>query len=214
MKKVCLVAGLAAALLATSAQATLTVTENGVGPGTTLTITSDWPGYNGGALAGIYNLTVNGVATPSFCIDVSRFSPGAPTQYDYISLDKAPLTPAGPMGAVVATDIRKLWAAYFTDAKADNTGLQAAALQAAIWMDVGTQFLHTTVSGNDAVVARANEMIASLPQLSAEADLMGLVNGTTQNYVVPVPEPTTVLAGALLLLPFGASTLRGLRRKA
>ena len=31
---------------------------------------------------------------------------------------------------------------------------------------------------------------------------------------MPVPEPTTVLAGALLLLPFGASTIRGLRRKA
>jgi len=29
----------------------------------------------------------------------------------------------------------------------------------------------------------------------------------------PVPEPTTVLAGALLLLPFGASTLRILRKK-
>jgi len=29
-----------------------------------------------------------------------------------------------------------------------------------------------------------------------------------------VPEPTTCIAGALLLLPFGVSTLRGLRRKA
>jgi hypothetical protein len=29
----------------------------------------------------------------------------------------------------------------------------------------------------------------------------------------PVPEPTTMVAGALLLLPFGASTLRILRRK-
>jgi hypothetical protein len=29
---------------------------------------------------------------------------------------------------------------------------------------------------------------------------------------VPVPEPTTMIAGALLLLPFGASTLRILRR--
>jgi hypothetical protein len=28
-----------------------------------------------------------------------------------------------------------------------------------------------------------------------------------------VPEPTTMVAGAMLLLPFGASTLRGLRRK-
>jgi len=30
--------------------------------------------------------------------------------------------------------------------------------------------------------------------------------------LAPVPEPTTVIAGALLLLPFGASTLRILRR--
>jgi hypothetical protein len=31
--------------------------------------------------------------------------------------------------------------------------------------------------------------------------------------VTPVPEPTTMIAGALLLLPFGASTLRILRRR-
>jgi len=31
--------------------------------------------------------------------------------------------------------------------------------------------------------------------------------------VAPVPEPTTMIAGALLLLPFGASTLRILRRR-
>ena len=36
--------------------------------------------------------------------------------------------------------------------------------------------------------------------------------GTTWADVVPVPEPTTVVAGALLLLPFGASTLRMLRK--
>jgi hypothetical protein len=31
--------------------------------------------------------------------------------------------------------------------------------------------------------------------------------------VAPVPEPTTILAGALLLLPFGASTIRILRKR-
>jgi hypothetical protein len=31
--------------------------------------------------------------------------------------------------------------------------------------------------------------------------------------LTPVPEPTTMIAGALLLLPFGASTLRILRRR-
>ena len=34
-----------------------------------------------------------------------------------------------------------------------------------------------------------------------------------QLVIVPVPEPTTVIAGALLLLPFGASALRILRKK-
>jgi hypothetical protein len=43
----------------------------------------------------------------------------------------------------------------------------------------------------------------------------GVIDGTTDNVTVlaPVPEPTTIIAGALLLLPFGASTLRMLRRK-
>lgn len=38
--------------------------------------------------------------------------------------------------------------------------------------------------------------------------------GTTPTYTpgTPVPEPTTMVAGALLLLPFGASTIRVLRR--
>jgi hypothetical protein len=35
-----------------------------------------------------------------------------------------------------------------------------------------------------------------------------------QDMLAIVPEPTTMIAGALLLLPFGASTLRVLRRKA
>ena len=43
---------------------------------------------------------------------------------------------------------------------------------------------------------------------------IGTVAGTTTYDFEPavVPEPTTIIAGALLLLPFGASTLRGLRR--
>jgi len=31
--------------------------------------------------------------------------------------------------------------------------------------------------------------------------------------MVPVPEPSTIVAGLLLLLPFGASTLRALRKR-
>jgi hypothetical protein len=38
-------------------------------------------------------------------------------------------------------------------------------------------------------------------------------SGVTYNIISDVPEPTTMIAGALLLLPFGASTLRILRRR-
>jgi len=38
---------------------------------------------------------------------------------------------------------------------------------------------------------------------------LGTVQGTIES---PVPEPTTIIAGAMLLLPFGLSTLRILRR--
>ena len=38
------------------------------------------------------------------------------------------------------------------------------------------------------------------------------VNGNSTITLVPVPEASTMIAGALLLLPFGASTLRILRR--
>ena len=39
-------------------------------------------------------------------------------------------------------------------------------------------------------------------------------NGLSAVLSVAVPEPTTMVAGALLLLPFGASTLRKLRNRA
>ena len=37
--------------------------------------------------------------------------------------------------------------------------------------------------------------------------------GVAQPQLIAVPEPATILAGVLTLLPFGASTLRILRRK-
>jgi hypothetical protein len=38
-------------------------------------------------------------------------------------------------------------------------------------------------------------------------------NGAVAQNIGPVPEPTTIIAGALLLLPFGASALRTFSRK-
>ena len=207
------IAILAVALAGASSASAVIVTFDGVNPEevVTLQVTGGSAFGPGGVYAGIYNLTVDGVATPSFCIDVARES-GNFSDYSYVALSSAPLSPVGPMGSDHAIAIEKLWAAYYSPSmNAQN----AAALQVAIWESLGNNTLGYTVtlSGNDPVTAEAATMLASITGLTGLADLRGLVSPTGQNYVVPVPEPTTMIAGALLLLPFGASTLRILRKR-
>jgi hypothetical protein len=101
------------------------------------------------------------------------------------------------MGAGVATDIEKLWAAYYSPTMYNQ---DAAALQVAIWEDIAAANVNTytiTVSGNDPVTTEAATMLDNLGNLSVEADLVGLVSPDGQSYVVAVPEPTT--AGCFLL---------------
>ena len=52
-----------------------------------------------------------------------------------------------------------------------------------------------------------DRVVASSSQYAFEFD-----NVAFKNTVNPVPEPSTIFAGALLLMPFGLSTLRSLRR--
>ncbi len=216
MQLAILAIGLASAV---SVSASFNVTEVNVSPGAVVTVSTTLPGgYNGGAWAGIYNLLVGpgAVPTDSFCIDIYRLGSGG-TAYDYTSLAAAPLSPAGPMGAIAAANVERLWAAYYTQATGDS--VVAAALQGAIWNQVAVGAGYTTsISGTPAINTAYANMLAALPSLTVQADLVGLVDVSTansgQNYVVPnpVPEPTTMIAGALLLLPFGASALRILRK--
>jgi len=173
-----------------------------------------------GVEAGVYNLKVNGVATPSFCIDIAteQIENQLYNDYNYNPLASSPVSVIGPMGSQAATDIEKLWAAYYSPSM---TSVQAAALQVAIWEDeannsgagIDTAGKYTlTVSGNPSVTTLAGNMLTALPGLTAEADLIALVD-SGQGYVVAVPEATTVLAGALLLLPLGVSTFRILRNQ-
>lgn len=218
MKKLQIVLLAAALAGASSASASLTVSMTGVSPGevVTLQVVNTGSGVNnfgpGGVNAGIYNLSVDGTPMQSMCIDVDRES-GTFSDYSYNTIADAPDTPAGPMGAAHAADIEKLWAAYFSP----TMGAQdAAALQVAIWLDLGNGSLGYTVaaSGNSAVTAEANAELTALAggSLTAEADLIALTSPSGQNYIVAVPEATTMLAGALLLLPFGASAFRILRK--
>jgi hypothetical protein len=203
-------ASLAGAMSASASvkPATVSVTFDTVNPSETVNLAS--PFINSGnpveANAGIYNLTVDGVATPSFCIDVAdENNNNTFLDYYYNDLAFAPLAPAGPMGSSAATDIEKLWAAYYPAASGDNQ--TAAALQVAMWEDIAakaTTPYSITVNNNDpndAIYSEAAGMIANLPNLTVQADLMGLVgpNGPNneQSYVVAVPEPTT--AGCFLL---------------
>lgn len=213
MKVKCLIAVAAVALWATAAQAAW-VHEVNVSPNQTVHLDVDnvvGADYSGNVYAGIYNLTVDGVATPSLCIDVQRQSGSGTYQYEYLSLPSAPLSWAGPMGDTAADTVSRLWAQYFSGAT--SSSLEAAALQVAVWqtIDAAVDTYTITVSGNAAVTTRAAEMLADLA--SDPASLVALVNETYQNYVVPVPEPGTMIAGMLLLLPFGASAMRILRRK-
>ena len=218
MKQLQLAIVVAALAAASSARASITLTFNNVSPVQTVTLNASGGVNinNQGVYAGIYNLTVNGVATPSLCIDIARDISAGQTfnDYSYSSLAAAPLSPSGPMGPSAASDIEKLWAAYYSSSMNDASGVTAAALQVAIWEDIGAKAgtYSLTVSDNSSVTTEAAVMLNSLSSLTATADLVGLVSQDGQNYVVAVPEPATMIAGALLLLPLGASTLRILRK--
>jgi hypothetical protein len=122
---------------------------------------------------------------------------------------------------------------YFTGTRQANAG----ALQDAIWYLEGET---TTLAFNGADgtyyynLAKLNAGSGGLSDAQVMADSLGAYgvialnlfngpaatqvtkNGVTynlnQDQLAIVPEPTTMIAGAFLLLPFGASTLRILRR--
>ena len=203
-----LAAGLAGAL---SASASVTMTFDNVSPNEIISLNGEQ------VYAGIYNLTVNGAATPSFCIDVvHNISPGASfNDFNYISLASAPNSPAGPMGATAANIIEGLWGTYYS--AATTSASEAAALQVAIWraVNLGEHPVALAFGADTTTQDAYNTATAMLGSITSYADLSGLVGSVTDNtqgYVVAVPETTTVMAGALLLLPLGASMLRILRK--
>jgi hypothetical protein len=123
---------------------------------------------------------------------------------------------------------------FYTHQGVLTSGSQAerSALQLAVWealYDTGTGSTLGLGDGrfrvNSGDAAAITLAATWLSQVDASARYAGflLVPDPVQQYglfgqevfynVTPVPEPTTLIAGALLLLPFGASTIRILRRK-
>ncbi|HYG33533.1 MAG TPA: hypothetical protein VEC99_02035 [Clostridia bacterium] len=89
-----------------------------------------------------------------------------------------------------------------------------------IHLPSGYQFAIAKYDGKDAgwVMFHLGGQDANIPTVShsfwgdpTKEDQYKISNYTLFN---PIPEPTTVIAGALLLIPFGVSTLRHFRKKA
>jgi hypothetical protein len=101
----------------------------------------------------------------------------------------------------------------------DGGGRSASAgdLQNAIWSLLGEQSI--TLLTGAALTDLQNSGIAQADWTKAANGAYGVADMTLDNpgqaqdqLVIVVPETSTVIAGALLLLPFGASTLRILRK--
>ena len=147
---------------------------------------------------------------------------------------------AGTEGDAGIQNAQYLWRLFSPTIIAGGNANQGAALELAMWEALydstsygvlgGTSFKVTTWATADAQTDY-NTYLAALNFTSVDNDLgLGSIlrdslydssggrqttPGAGQDFiynVTPVPEPATMVAGALLLLPFGASTLRMLRK--
>ena len=163
-----------------------------------------------------------------FCVELSEPAPEITTKYSVIPLEKGPF--GGPMGAEKAGYISELWGRFYDsswasgDSYTQKQNVQAAAFAAAIWeilyedlpvspMKWDVKVDGTTGKGGFSTnfeYALANHWLHSLDGTGPKADLRILSYDGNQDYIVAVPEPTTVV-----LLGFGSllSLLHKKRRR-
>jgi hypothetical protein len=221
MKKLSTLIGLAGVLFATNLYGSLTVTLTEVGGNA-----------NGG---GLFQAVTSANGTfDTFCISIeTTFSPGTQYSYDLSSTINAYGIPLA--SSFIAAGTAYLYQQFSLRNPNYYAGVNgvdnANAVQAAIW------YLQGDLNGYVDPENSANLQSLLTPILNqVESDThmtlaalqangngaygvvaMNLYTGIPSSYNQPqlaiVPEPTTMIAGALLLLPFGASTLRILRKR-
>lgn len=218
MKMCCTLVGAATLLSATSVFATIagtgsvTITDNRASLGDFWADTSPTTGPDLGSFA-------------TFCLNPEAQA-GAGLAFNYTLSDSAvpgaPATSGNPNPLSIGTSylfwnfsqgtLATIVPAY------GNNQTQNSLLQQAIWYLEGDSN-HTPSPGSNAYVSAAIAAYGTLAGAQADAngaygvEVMNRIGTSYQPMLAAVPEPSTVVAGALLLLPFGVSTLRILRKK-
>jgi hypothetical protein len=212
IKTYCALLGLATALVTPSVQAGINIGDTG-----SITVTGTGaPGGGGPLIASASGL---GVFT-TFCLEVTEHYSGA-TKYtvnsgainggfsggnpDYISIGTAFIYNQFTHGVAGYTDGAAVQQAIWwlegetTTINSFNYGVRNSLI------DLANAALGTTDATivNNAAVGAYGVYVLNLTDNSG---------GLKQDVLAQVPEPSTVVAGALLLLPFGVSTLRILRK--
>ena len=217
-----MVLSLAGVMAATNLFASLvTLTEIGVGNAT-----------GGGVFQAV---TTDNGTFDTFCLSINtEFSPGTPYAYTVSPTIVYSPPPSGyPQNP--PTYISYGAAYIYNQFELGNptyagtlNGTTANNMQYTIWYLQGLLNGYVDPRGYDyssvlgGVTGTVDQLEAAtgktLAQLQANGDgafgveAMNLHDGIYQPQLIKVPEPTTMIAAALLLLPFGASTLRILRR--
>ena len=167
-------------------------------------------GYNGGLAGGTYFQT--------FCIETTEyFSPGttygAAISYNalYGHLGSGPGVPVTMGAAWLYSQFAAGTLSGYDYTYGGGRSTTAGALQQAIWYLQGesggvNNGWVTLAAANVADVSAAADGAFGVEALNLGAP------GAVQDQLVVIPEPTTCVAGLLLLVPFAASTLQGLRK--
>lgn len=189
-----------------------------------------------GSMGGEYTATIAGKSFPTFCLESQQYFAYYNT-YKYKVNDGAVTGGGGPTVPDANTGLAKdpisAGTAYlYSELRKGNLpGISAGDLQGAIWaLEDETGGFITSTIGNILTAHVGTGMAAwqdnytghevavlnlfdGYPDWAKFTDEKGITHSLNQDMLTIVPEPSTVIASALLLLPFGASTVRILRRK-
>ncbi len=237
MKKLVLAIGLAGVLAVPTAQATLQVAMTRV-PGTfsgfggefqaTANTDSGWSAYN----------IVPGSSFQTFCLETGENIMPPYTADVVVNNTSAVWGGVGPTGDPISKATAWLFSQFASGSLSgydytvgSGRATDAGNLQKAIWWLEQESSAYSGIGDTEADAASADNEWLDLAKaqlgyatyLAMRTDnangaygvrVMNLydLNGDRAKDMLMVPEPTTILAGALLLLPFAASTIRRFRK--